>query len=181
MTVKTRKPAPDLTALTKEQQRVAIAKDVLRTIRFYRHVGGCGYWSLPTDIAISIPKNTSLQDHLPKPKDCGVCALGAAMLSYVKLFNKVKTDVLFNEHGVVVVESDTTINVLKRCFSRTQLVDIEAAFEQRANPISMTGAMHDKELFREKAEAFGRRYPDSRKRLRAIMLNIVKNSGTFVP
>lgn len=63
-------------------------------------------------------------------------------------------------------------NILSKYFDFDQLRKIERCFETQAQ---------DEIYFDDKATQFARRYKNPKNRLRAIMLNTVKNEGTFIP
>jgi hypothetical protein len=121
-----------------------------------------------------------------KVRNCQVCALGSALLSYVRLFNNVR---LQDGHDYVAgtkiaVHRDSTNaavmltagrgeDLLGPIFGKKQLNLIEAVFEGHDGNSELTSA--------EAAQAtkFSKRYDDSAKCLAAIMRNVVKN-GKFV-
>lgn len=136
--------------------RIAIAKDVLKQMR---------YWEVETTYFYSTKITqpySNLQTQLltlPK-KSCHVCALGACFLSYVRLYDEVKTD---NYGGVMwpVIQS-----TLLKYFELDQLNLIEAAFELwfKFNIDFNNAYWMEEPVFR----------------LRKIMQNIVANKGDFV-
>lgn len=178
--------------MTNSEKRVAVAKDVLKQLAarkikaspgVYLHAelkkgapgresdGGDGYSEL----------TGSLQDHLTtKVKRCEVCALGAAFVSYVRLFNKVNIGDETDTYGGAIegYYSDLggEINAyrpelqLKRIFSMDQLDLMEAAFEGERGPQAYSESF-----------AFYKKYRTPTKRLEGIMRNIIKNKGTFKP
>lgn len=107
-------------------------------------------------------------------RPCSVCARGSLFLSTVTLDNKCKIGVdsnvdngSYDDHSIV----DTR---LKKLFTRTQLIMMEAAYEKQfgegINP-----------RLREKAITFGYSYHNSTGRLIAIISNAIKNNGIFKP
>lgn len=144
----------------KREMRLAVAKDVLKRLRRKKLnvFSGNGY---------IVPKNTSYfeidnlksscqhdnsQEHLDKiESSCEVCALGACMLSHIRLFNKVVIEDTFGGENAKFA--------LGSYFSRQQLGIIENVFERISN--------------------WSTREENS-KRLAKIMRNIIKNNGKYV-
>jgi len=162
-----------LSDMTKAEARVAIAKDVLRNLRFLRICRG----NYCTGMLSVHDKTEQIQDHVKEVQmKCEVCALGACVISAARLFNHLTFGEAsdegfdgswFNLHG------DDVYRVLRPHFGGERCNLIEHAFEK-----GMHG--HPKR-FREAAAAFGEKYLDHHQRLRAIMLNIVRNQGEFRP
>lgn len=165
---------------TPEQKELAVlvAKDVLVTLNshsdyafqvrtgqyyFYldeRSIPGTDftYWlNLPSQEQVNIAKN-----------GCTVCALGACLISLVSLRNE------FSFNSSVLGKNDVNYKLMD-CFTLTQQELIEIAFEQR---IPINFSMEESEI---SARLFGLKIGDDRDRLRAIMLNIIENGGTFKP
>jgi ribosomal protein S27AE len=101
-------------------------------------------------------------------KNCPACALGNMMLSHVRLFDQVTLDQLTGDR------EDIT-DVLEDYFDSDQLYLIEIAFESDATFYNRGNED------REKAGIYARKYENPKHRLRAIMVNIIKNKGTFSP
>jgi len=111
-------------------------------------------------------------------KNCTVCALGASILSKARLFDDYRfrvNDSYEHFHGGAEI------------FGINQALLIEAAFEQTRELIDDGGVFRDGRTFKfpegqvDRAVKFGKRYGESEKRLAAIMRNVVKNEGVFVP
>lgn len=123
--------------------------------------------------------------------NCRVCALGACLLSVVSLQN----DFVFElqQGNVVGVESYDLADRLLKVFTAEQLLLIETAFECENFTGYFTGnydELHMGSMTRysrrlthqlEIAKALGERFNDSKKRLRAIMRNMIANNGKFIP
>lgn len=167
----------------KAQARVAIAKDVLKHLRSLK-VGTGYYFNGP--IFKGGAKGDDTQKHLKKLVKCEVCALGACLISHVRLFDEVpltkvadfgRYDEYYDKEagkGSFEFKSDRPVHILKKYFSRHQLNMIEAAFEQN-NPFG--GDLEEL----SKAIEFTEGIYEPKDRLKAIMKNIVENDGTFVP
>jgi hypothetical protein len=145
--------------LTKAQQRVAIAKDVIKQIH-----GGTltvatgryceGHYSYLNKF---FKDNTCITRHnvVEIRGNCLCCALGSMLLSRVFLGNKVPRHAWSD--GIGWEECRDGL----RCFTGDHLIEIECAFE-RGHPLY-------------------RKIPDPTDRLLAIMQNIVDHNGTFKP
>jgi hypothetical protein len=187
MTTKTKKKK-----LTKNQMRVAIAKDVLAQIKSKKIIPQMGVWmedpkmgSLDDIVYNSVDNYLdsddtcrlmpfSAQDYTKKVKNCRVCALGSIFVSSVNLFNGVEFD---NGEEVYDCFENLKTSPLNRYFSPEELELIEGCFE------GDDGAHSDKLETRKRgvAIAFKNKYPVVKKRLEAIMHNIIKNDGSFKP
>lgn len=109
--------------MTPAQKRVAIAKDViaqieLKTIKpandgWYLYSLNRGAWTPPS--------GTDVQSVIPALGKCTVCAVGAAFLSGVRLFDGVKS-------GSNTLNGLAS-NRIKKWFGRNQRCEIENAFE----------------------------------------------------
>jgi hypothetical protein len=171
---------------TQRKKAVRVATDVLAQIKArgkfvvtpgtYAEISGV-FTSDPNDPWHSVKVADDLQTFLKKhakPKSCHVCALGACFLANVE-----KTD------NVPYLDSthrrDEITENLSKIFSEGQMGLIEAAFE-RSSDYGYKGDDNDNTYdLVEAAVEFGERYDDPTKRLRAIMKNIIKNNGEFVP
>lgn len=144
------------------ETRVLIAKDVLKGLKnnHINPIPGIYLWSE----ALRSWENPEIIGkqvcELLKSKPCEVCAIGALFVGQVERFNKLEfTKDLY---------SDDLRAELTKAFSMPQLLLIEAAFE---------GWIEGK----FDGSTFQKKYPDSTKRMDAIMRNIIKNNGTFIP
>lgn len=177
--------------------RVLIAKDVLQRLR-YRKVQSGTYLSDMglrasnilddqenkyyeknkidiDDDSVELPDELiDARKHIVKfEKECPACALGNMLLSHIRLFDNVGLNELSYDDG-----RDLITDKLKDYFDSDQLDLIENAFESGGH-YSFTDFLHRPKA--AKAELYNRKYPEAKKRLRVIMLNIIKNKGTFVP
>lgn len=158
---------------TKAQQRVIIAKDVILRISL-------GKIKPKTRVFCRLPnifkgeENYDLKSFvLSKTRSCEACAKGGLFMSFVGINNN------FTRQGHYLsscMDSDS-MKALSTIFSKKQLAMIETAFEKTTSfGTSDTSSYED-----DKSEAFGAKYDSPKKRLKAIMQNIVKNKGTFKP
>ncbi len=161
-------------SLTPAEKRVAIAKDVIQQVLARRYkLQNMTY--VDTDDESQIINKEILTSK--KPPICTVCAKGALVCSTVRLFNKFSgdSDDLFSQ-----VEP-----VLRRNFGRSNGDMIEVAFEkwtlwEYGNEKSRQGACLS-ESQANKARSFGCKHRSMRKRVIAIMKNIIANNGEFKP
>lgn len=191
--------------MTKVEMRIAIAKDVISSLKILNVVEGSfieehNSWG---DISyddrvlklkgISKLKDSRIQAQQLK-ESCEVCALGACFLSSVKLNNKFKFKFSRQDPGSFSIQIKPLFEKLKQYFTVEQIFMIENSFEMGAGFLSDWDNVKKLKTFLKKASFdrlykkyywdavhFGNKYytePD--KRLEAIMKNIVKNKGLFV-
>lgn len=177
----------------KAKARVAIAFDVLQNVDSLKVDNRGWYLADTTGKAPQYdpygnlakrkihPYKGNLKDdaskHIPKLQKCQVCALGACLISQVKLFNKLPLGELVNYGGGIDPTRDMVSGILSRFFSKDQLDLIEVAFEAISE---YDGGVQKKECHLD-AERFGMEYSNPKKRLKAIMGNIIVNDGEFCP
>lgn len=111
---------------------------------------------------------------------CDVCAIGSALVSGIRLFNKAKFD------GCGADQYDAW-NFAIRFFEPVQVVLIERAFEQGDGGLQsdddedLEGWVKPSQPAMDAAEDFGHGLVDDDLRLCAIFQNIIDNDGTFKP
>ena len=147
--------------LSPAEKRVAIAKDALLQLRSEALIARCGTYVYPSGIKYPAPSQ-ELSEQLPNLGQCYVCARGALFLSAVRKGNNFKTGSFIGEPTQVLKPLE------KRYWSRPQIKKIEAAFEGFAG-------------FKSKTCKFFDKYDNAHDRLVAILKNIIKNNGTFIP
>lgn len=178
----------------KAKARVAIAFDVLQSVDSLK-VDNHGYYMSDLSGRTTACKDGDTVDerrsfkgntkddatkHLQRLQKCHVCALGACLISQVKLFNKMAISKLVVEdkhnakHQVIDPNRVIVSTLLSRFFSKDQLDLIESAFE-------VGGDYNCQAPYSADAENFGEDYDDPKKRLKAIMANIIVNDGKFCP
>lgn len=176
--MQTKKQKP-FSKLSKAQQRVAIAKDVIEQLTTEKITAVSGtYLSIP--YAVLKPKD-QLQDVFEARK-CEACALGSIFVCAVKITNNLTAgEVGSSNDGEVRTNSingHSMFPYLSKYFSREQICIIEGAFEG-----SNIGTYGSDQLSQDLSEAAGLGYThiDSHEdRLKVIMRNIIRNKGTFV-
>jgi hypothetical protein len=171
--------------LTKAQRAVAIAKDVLSQLRKRQngYVACSGVYIHREALEAMNPDEAKdLRDNLKamqKGDSCKVCALGSAILSKARLFDKVPCqDILAGEDEIDV---EAIREHLHDAFSEAQLDLIESAFEGANMSSGETPRVNASPNAIEAAIEFSQKHDDDKARLRAIMTNIVKNEGVFKP
>lgn len=172
----------DFAKMTKPQRAVAVAKDVLAQIKagnYTCEVGG--YVNLETPPIEDLPDNCKVSAAIFNPSDlqCQVCARGAMFMSAIRKFNKfdfVKDS--SQDDGVrnlLHPDSPKFRKIEDTIFSREQIGLIESAFEC----CNMAGSTPFEKT--KSAIFFGILYNNDSDRMQAIMRNIIKNDGKFVP
>lgn len=156
--------------------RVAIAKDVLA--RLDQMFIQTGRYIAVVNNRFRVSPGQELQPIVDQLEaNCRVCALGGMLLSFIRLFDKIKSDDI--ESNLFNCATPTEVyEPLSEVFEDEQLVLIEAAFEKRDGLPSMYNYT---EGFLRPAVKFGYQYDDPKDRLKAIMENIVENDGEFKP
>lgn len=179
-----------LSKMTKAEARVAIAKDALAQLRSrkYDAVGG---------IYVEFDKNLDLPDWgdsstesnrkanqqvcnlIPKMGTCTVCARGALFLSTIRKFNHFTLGDWDRSGGYSDgCNRDTIETVEDRYFTDKQLSLIESTFEGemfRKNDTELSDREYNNCI------NFYSKYSSDHDRLVAILKNIIKNEGAFVP
>ena len=166
-------------SLTPAQQRIAIAKDVIASVRSGQYEASPGtYFStfgIPDDAV-----GKELQTFLKKGVECNVCVLGACFASKVKIANNYKLRSHADFRGEVDFDriNDEARFKLGSVFPVRHRDLMESAFEQSDMHESDDSADYDRI---QEAIEFGNRYADPAERMIAIMTNIIHNGGTFEP
>ena len=143
---------------TKAEQRIEIAKDVLKWIKTDKlKVLSLNTYFVPKTNARYCGKQ--LKDVLPKIKKCEVCALGGLFYAHIMRYNEFEID----KWGVSNVGSRTDIVYKLGMFSLGELTHIENSFESN----NFYRNNHNIETDTEA--------------LTHIMNNIITNKGTFKP
>ena len=142
--------------ITKSEQRVAIAKDVLEWLDVYGLTQGI-YLSTVESTLDGISQN------------CRVCALGATFLSSIRVGKE------FDERKIRYAMKEEMRSHLTRWFPMDQILLIEAAFERYVCINGMEKHCNGWEYVNSCGSS------DHRGMLGKIMENIIENSGTFNP
>ncbi len=190
--------------LSAAHKRVAIARDVLDSIESRKLRGRSGLW---VELDLRAPASEKLANELDAldngskveytfqerqletvlnedTKVCRVCAIGGLFVCAVKRKNKItledcRASTYNTLTGDVALDGEVAMEYLQKFFSTSQLHLIELAFEGGSG-----GELANEEnprLDEQSAIAFGKRFVNDTARMRALMLNIIYNEGTFTP
>lgn len=195
--------------LSKQAQRIAIAKDVLELLKIDEVKPKRGvYIDLDVssgDYPARLLENGgydgdySVQQFLPYAETCTVCAIGSMVVSKCRINGD--AEVLYLDgvgSNAECGDSTPLYETLEKYFPHLQLSLIETAFEtndmmwddvqddfydnyKQKNEDDADEAENAYFELVESAIKFGRKYKKDSDRLVAIMQNIVKNEGVFVP
>lgn len=167
------------------EQRIAIIKDVLKLIPKI-HVQKGQYCKLPLkhvaepcflpeEGCIIIGKSLQKQLNGNTLKYCQACALGSMFLSYVRVYNKVKTP---NQEWLDI-DYRNIPSPLRKIFSRNQLAIIEGVFEGDliGNKYTKNDVIKIRNLCRCCYNDFGSN--NASNRLIKICKNMIRNKGIF--
>lgn len=180
MVTKKQPAAKKLSPADKAKMRVAVAKDVLKQLKRKRLLPsqGSGYIYAPVTPAEAVP-GCELQKIVDKLPPCTVCALGAALLSYARLYDNVKLESSssfvsgFSGSRVYLhhnrLHADRPTKVLRVIFPLRMLNLIEGAFENYQKPAEQDYEYYSAEHEQAQAE----------EALIVVMKNLIKNEGGF--
>jgi hypothetical protein len=170
--------------MTKPQQRVAIAKDVIAQLKAkkYRARAGTYLTNAKLDSVLKREDDSpdkQLQQVLfsKNAGTCDVCGIGALMVSGVRFADKLTV-------GDLGPQPDWQWVIgyyLNTWFELSQIDLIESAFETSTTVGRRVCIDESFKCALNDAVAFGRRYQTDGTRMIAIMRNIVRNRGEFVP
>ena len=158
--------------MSKAKKRITIAEDVIASLKINKYTATPGsYLEVQTNKDYdSLPGDSQALLHTEEVS-CDVCAIGAIFASKVRKGSKCNYDLLNGDNDSLLIAN------LKGIFNEIELRIIETAFEGEAQ----SGLV--KEADEEAAVSwYGKNHPDDAdKRLVAIMKNIIKNNGNFIP
>lgn len=174
------------------QKRVMIAKDVIARTKSGQYFADTGVWAeidkiddmIMYDETDETPgfRDKQVQEVIVKDEgQCSCCALGGLMLSCVVFKNNVKIKD-YMKGALDFSEVDSISVPINKFFSKKQLCAIEIAYEQGNGYYGVRGEVTIiSEKAVNRANDFGLNCKSDYDRLLAIMNNIVKNKGTFIP
>ncbi len=185
-----------MTKQEKADLRVKVAKDVLESLSTLRV--GTGEFAVLHSAELTstiLKKKDSKKIAKELKKHCDVCALGACLLSTVALTNdfNFSKSIIDSDEEYMAVGGPELVKRLLKVFSKEQILLIENAFETGDGWLSngwgnesFIGYKTSDEVdkIKDKVDSaidFGNMYVNPKGRLEAIMQNIVKNKGTFIP
>lgn len=173
--------------LSKPQQRVQIARDVLVALKTKSIKPETGaFLTVGPDDDLVGPYGAEVRDILRKGPTCEVCALGGMFVCAVERVDSLKMKDLVNDDcandGDIVdaaVDFNDITNFLDKFFSMKQLEEIERQFEMG------NGACWDDEDDQKDKDGnllyFAKDVTAAGDRMRLIMENIIVNKGEFKP
>lgn len=160
--------------MTKQERAVAVAKDVLKHLR---------YLKLQDRVYIEgkLNKKFSIYDDLKQhvtqvEKNCRVCMKGALLLSKARLFNDVLMGEIVDKLSFerISASSNEIVRSLDDTFDKKTINLAEVAFER-----DFLGILYLQEA--KNAITFSCKYKTRRQVVEAVMKNIIKNKGNFIP
>lgn len=170
----------DIANMTPEQQRIAIAEDVVAQVRAGVFIAEQGEYFHPKGPRGVIKRFTTW---VAKLKPCEVCGIGAACVSSVRLFD----DWNGETHVGDVCHPEPMREHLSRFFSDAQIGLIEVAFEGDGYFYAQATGRHrwarseDEEQQVKYAQQWHYHCEEPAHLLIAIFDNIARNGGTFKP
>ncbi len=196
-------PKKQWSELTKAEKRVSIAKDVIKQLKAGKIIAKRGTYFFMDDIRVrdefyttsvknpdrdssewEIRKNVELQPFLQKAKKCDACALGSMFICEVTERDKFKSKYLcINDKQILKrldIFSKLQLRLIEAAFERQVIVDVEKKLVIKKGA-SMNSPDTITTLLAKKAIKFGYKYKSNSKRLIAIMMNLIKNKGQFIP
>ena len=160
--------------MTKMQKRVALAEDVIASVRSKKYMADAGtYLSMDNkndgscDATMNNYKNADVQ--------CNVCAIGSLFMSRVK-----KSKIGNLGRGIIHEDSDSMVKSLKGIFTNKELRLLEYAFEGDDIEGLFCDDTDEHDVIAFDCFSFHDKYSTDRGRLIGIMKNIIKNKGNFI-
>lgn len=161
--------------MTPAQKRVAIAKDVIKQIEQNRLlIRHDSYWRVLKEEEYGRVCDIVNRKLLRAKKTvCRACAAGAVLLTGIRLFNKLETGGFNGDQYERVQKNEW--------FTLEQMAMIEGAFESPGARIMSRNAITNNQW--EACEAFynNHQFDNEDDHVTAIMQNIIKNKGEFIP
>lgn len=170
----------------KQKNRIAIAKDVIKWVTEKKFNIKIGSSYLTFKSKKQVEQDIEFRDLVRNnTKSCQVCAKGALFICSVDKHDKLKLSEVLPQFNLNVrknlyfelFEDDVVSHV--QDFDQEQLNLIEIAFEGRHDLDYDLWQMNQASYYL--AAKFGKKYKDAQGRLIAIMENVIKNKGEFVP
>lgn len=162
----------DFDKLSKAEQRVLIAKDLIARLKARRIVALQGTYVRALIGYGLIPKGandeTDLREVLAKKK-CRACEIGGLFLCALDRHDKLTVGDSYNLNGDHLGDGNFEREYLRQWFSKTTLTNVEAAFEGWEAYIGYNKSDFSKTMPKAKPA----------QRMREICENIIRNNGTF--
>lgn len=173
--------------LPKKEKAVLVAKDIIAQIKVKKFLPKHQGYVAQTFLQVDEEEDAQKELLTNKSLKCTVCALGACALSIARLGNSLSIADLVAMDNTWSDNADPVKESLVSVFDPIALYYIEKAYETGSStPLSediLDNYYHiDKwDIDDSNAINFGNKYPNSEKRLIAIMENVIANNGVFVP
>lgn len=184
MTTKAAKTKAAAKPLRGRALAVAIAKDVLARLKAGKlsPKRENGYLEVKKHLyEISWPDTgEELQPHIGKiAKQCDVCAIGSLFLSKVALTGNFKARA--GDYWTTFMNAETMFRVLRQAFSKTDLANIDTAFESNYHACEAPDFPPSERARWLSVNQFAKTHGSNPKtRLKAICNNIIANNGRFI-
>jgi len=163
---------------TKAEQRIEIAKDVLKHLKANKITAECAVYFKPDNKGMF--EGQQLKDILPKIKNCKVCALGGIFYSYVARHNNYQLNGGLGYRGLQNLDNEhRQMRSAMEMFQEKQLHLIEYAFEGRR--IERFYDYSEDTQWNAITYRAKKGIKSDNAALKHIMNNIIKNKGTFKP
>lgn len=186
--------AAEFAKLTNTTQRIKIAEDVLAQLKAKAYAATQGTYCSIKGISLWANRGKELRDAVETKavESCTVCALGSMFMSAIRLGDncKVTNSVsMYNgeseEGNYIAVGGDLIHDRIHQIFGQDRRL-IESAFEGADMDLEdYIDANPELELDFDQLERdcidFYEVYPEDDERLAAIMKNIIRNEGKFIP
>lgn len=170
-------------ALSKAEQKVMVAQDVIAQLQAKKYKGNTGSYIDRIQLTgknIWRAQGDDIQENFDKIKSCHVCGIGACIMSITKFKNKLTFgDIDAGASGM----SMSTHRLLKSVFTIKEMTWIEGLFE--GGNTNYVGMVYDEYPLTyndiDNCMLFKNRNKSANKRLELIMQNIIDNKGRLVP
>jgi hypothetical protein len=159
--------------MNKQRRRVAIAQDALAQLLADNYLTSKTlYFAVKNTRKYS--ETCQVNQVLAEGEKCYVCAKGALFASKVSFTNNLKIGEVKDSYSIESSDTKDKVND----FSEEQMDMIEVAYEGWA-PKGNSLNYNDENYL--KSQAFGNSYKGKKKKLIAILQNIIANKGEFKP
>ncbi len=152
--------------MSKMEKRVALAKDVIASIKSKKYKVKTGYYLQLFNTKGGGIKRLSKENYEKEEIQCEVCAIGSLFVSNFKQNSSLK----------ITSNDDKMINSLKGIYSENELRLLEYFFEAE----DVYDIFDENVTIHGKVYDFYREYMNSESRLLAMMENIISNEGNFI-
>lgn len=161
--------------LTKAEERVRIARDVIAQLKAKKYVAVVGTYAAIWNDEKYEEKFEGLvnpQEAVRAAQRCDVCARGALVLATIDRYDRLELMSLADIEDQAEDGADGGAYI-NRYFSPSQLIQMEDVYE--GNPWHGS----DWHLMDDLVNKWWDMYPEAMDRMEAIMRNVIRNDGTF--